>query len=121
MFKFVTVDVVKFIADFLKDSGEDASCFEAFVPHQANVFMIEQMAKKLGFGRDKLWISGDVLGNSASASVPTTIAFCGERREEARKGTWRILVSGFGGGLSASAASIDMANDCVLRTCEYGE
>ena len=115
IFKFVTMDVLYFIRDFMAQVGVTPERLDAFVPHQANVFMIQQIAKKLKFAPEQLWLSGDVLGNSSSATVPTTIAYCA-KPGKARK----ILVSGFGGGLSASVGVIGLGADCKYRVFDYG-
>jgi len=112
IFKFVTMDVLYFIRDFMAQVGETPDTFDGFVPHQANIFMIQQIAKKLKFAPEKLALSGDVLGNSSSATVPTTIAYAGSRG--------KLLVSGFGGGLSASVGVIDVGTDCYLKAVDYG-
>ena len=109
IFKFVTMDVLYLIRDFMSECGETPESLDAFVPHQANIFMIQQIAKKLKLG-EKIKISGDVLGNSSSATVPTTIAHAGAKG--------RLLVSGFGGGLSASVGIIDISQDCALKVVE---
>lgn len=109
VFKFVTMDVLYLIRDFMAEAGETPESLDAFVPHQANIFMIRQIAKKLKLD-EKIKISGDVLGNSASATVPTTIAYAGARG--------RLLVAGFGGGLSASVGVIDIPQDCALKVME---
>ena len=119
IFKFVTMDVLNLIRNFMIDTGETPDSIDAFVPHQANIFMIEQIAKKLGFGRDKLWVSGDVFGNSSSATVPTTIAHCGSNAAVDKNDCLRLLVSGFGGGLSASVGLINLRNDCLLKVFDY--
>ncbi len=119
VFKFVTMDVLYFIRDFLAETNSTPNEFDAFVPHQANVFMIQQIAKKLGFLSDKLWISGDEFGNSSSASVPVTIAHCGQKSVSTAKGHMRLLVSGFGGGLSAAVASIALPAGCRLEVFDY--
>ena len=108
VYRFVAMDVQAFIKGFLAETGRAADSFDAFVPHQANVFMIRQLAKSLGFAADKLLVSADEVGNSASATVPVTIARCA-------KGGQRLLVSGFGGGLSASVASITLPKTAVLK------
>ena len=118
IFKFVTMDVLYFIRDFMAEVGATPETIDAFVPHQANVFMIQQIAKKLKFAPDQLWVSGDVFGNSSSATVPTTIAHCGVNSESAKE-TRRLLVSGFGGGLSASVGLIDIKDDCRLKVFDY--
>lgn len=115
IFKFVTMDVLYMIRDFMAQIGVAPDDIDAFVPHQANVFMIQQMAKKLKFPVEKLWVSGDVLGNSSSATVPTTIAYCGNDQP----GDKKLLVSGFGGGLSASVGLIKISGDCKLKVLDY--
>ena len=112
VYKFVAADVSAFIKTFLKETGCAADSFDAFVPHQANVFMIRQLAKSLGFAADKLLVSADEVGNSASATVPVTIARCA-------KGGQRLLVSGFGGGLSAAVASVALTDGAVLKNVDF--
>lgn len=115
VFKFVTLNVLRFIQNFMSIIGKGAEDFDAFVPHQANIFMIQQISKKLKFDTDRLWISGDVLGNSSSASIPVTIAFCGKKQEARDRA---ILVSGFGGGLSAAVGSIVLHKECRFGMTE---
>lgn len=115
IFKFVTMDVLYMIRDFMAQIGATPDGLDAFVPHQANVFMIQQIAKKLKFPAEKLWVSGDVLGNSSSATVPTTIAYCGK----GKTGDKKLLVSGFGGGLSASVGLINVSGGCKLKVFDY--
>lgn len=120
IFKFVTMDVLYLVRDFMSEIGETPDTIDAFVPHQANVFMIQQIAKKLKFQPEKLWISGDVFGNSSSATVPTTIAYCGAAQKDAEgKKSSRLLVSGFGGGLSASVGLIELPSSCALKVFDY--
>ena len=119
IFKFVTMDALYLIRDFMAQTRCSTDDVDAFVPHQANIFMIEQIAKKLGFGRDKLWVSGDVFGNSSSATVPTTIAHCGSKAALNGNDCLQLLVSGFGGGLSASVGLIDLPKDCLLKVFDY--
>jgi len=109
VFKFVAMDVSKFIRGFMAETGTTAEAIDAFAPHQANVYMIRQLAKSLKIPEEKLLVSGDVVGNSASATVPVTISRCA-------KGGEKLLVSGFGGGLSASVATITLPQDCKLRS-----
>ena len=80
--------------------------------------MVEQIAKKLGFARQKLWISGDVFGNSASASIPVTIAHRGGADGAGKER--RLLVAGFGGGLSVSVGLVGLLGDCFLKVVDYG-
>lgn len=115
IFKFVTMDVLYFIRDFMAELGVTPDKIDAFVPHQANIFMIQQIAKKLKFSPDQLWLSGDVFGNSSSATVPTTIAHCAPVGKRCK-----VLVSGFGGGLSASVGIIELPSTCRYGCFDYG-
>lgn len=115
IFKFVTMDVLYFIRDFMAEVSATPDGLDAFVPHQANIFMIQQIAKKLKFSPEKLWLSGDVFGNSSSATVPTTIAHCASAGKR-----HKVLVSGFGGGLSASVGIITLPSTCRYGCFDYG-
>lgn len=117
VFRFVSMEVSRFIAAFMAETGLDAASVDAFVPHQANVFMIRQLAKLLKIPLEKLWVSCDELGNASSASVPTTLAVVGGREKADR----RILFSGFGGGLSVCVGTIGLSADCTLVSFSYGE
>lgn len=116
VFKFATLDVLDFISGFMESVSAAPGDFDAFVPHQANVYMVRQIAKRLGFAGERTWISGDEFGNSASASVPVTIAHCAGRLPRADR---RLLVAGFGGGLSASVCDMDLPGDCKLGVSDY--
>lgn len=118
VFKFVTMDVLNMIHDFMIQIDETPSTIDAFVPHQANMYMIRQVAKKLGFPREKLLVSGDVLGNSSSATIPTTIAYCRDRLLAAGNAR-KVLISGFGGGLSAATGIVSIDNKCRLKVFDY--
>ena len=104
VFQFVLGEVAPFIKKFAAESGcsQDAK----FVPHQANLYMIRQLATTVGFTPDRLLISGDTYGNPGSASVPITLAAEGE----GRSGSY--LLAGFGAGLSASAALVPIGEKC---------
>ena len=104
VFSFVAADVVRFLRAF----GTD---FDFFVPHQANMYMVRQLAKSLGLDA-KLATCGAQFANPGSCSVPLALA--------SRDIAGRALVCGFGAGLSASAgiikvlagAGADVEDDC---------
>lgn len=90
VFTFVATEVVAFLRGF----GTD---FDAFAPHQANPYMVRQLAKSLGLA-DKLLTIAESEKNPGSCSVPMALA------ENAASG--RVLVAGFGAGLSAAAGVV---------------
>jgi 3-oxoacyl-[acyl-carrier-protein] synthase-3 len=105
IFKFVAQTVSQLLRNFISETGMTPDEIQAFVPHQANIYMIKQLAKKIGINPDRVWVSGDKFGNSASATIPVTIASEGPRRLT-NNGPVRLLLSGFGAGLSVSAGLI---------------
>lgn len=119
IFRFVASDVSKWLKKFLDETGESAETIDSFVPHQANMYMIKKLAKKLKFDwENSTWQSGDAVGNSASATVPVTIAFDHEKKLKADNRN-RVLISGFGGGLSASAGIITLDPDAYYKFFQY--
>ena len=96
VFRFAASDVSRWAEEFI--AGEQV---DAFVPHQANVYMVKELARGLGL-EEKLAISGDETGNCASASIPVTLGKVIEPGKPKR-----CFLAGFGGGLSASMALID--------------
>lgn len=119
IFRFVASDVSKWLKKFLEETEESAETIDSFVPHQANMYMIRKLAKKLKFDWDtSTWQSGDTVGNSASATVPVTIAFDHEKKIKKGK-TNRVLISGFGGGLSASAGIITLDSNSYYKFFQY--
>ena len=119
IFRFVASDVSKWLLRFLEETDESAETVDSFVPHQANMYMIKKLAKKLGFDWNNTWQSGHAVGNSASATVPVTIAYDNKRMIRKNKIN-KVLVSGFGGGLSASAGVITLNPDSYYSFFQYG-
>ena len=69
-----------------------------FVPHQANVRIIETAAKKLGVPMDKFVITLDHYGNTSSASIP--LALCEAIEKGMVKKGQKLALIGFGAGLT---------------------
>ena len=110
VFRFVATDVVEMLKSFLSTTDEDAADGSfLFVPHQANVYMVRQLAKSVGIPGDRLLVSADRFGNLSSASIPVTLA----AHAEAVRGN-RVLLAGFGGGLSAAFCLADIPSGCRL-------
>lgn len=118
VFRFVAIDVSRWLTKFLQTIDESADTIDSFVPHQANMYMIKKLAKKLKFPWDRTWQSGEDVGNSASATVPVTITYDVENKLDKSK-TNRVLISGFGGGLSASAGLITLDPKAFYKFFHY--
>lgn len=101
VFSFVASEVVPWLKDFIGQEDGEGGGVDLFVPHQANMYMVRQLAKSLGLS-GRLLTSGEAYANPGSCSVPLTIAHCG------RSG--RALLAGFGAGFSASAAIVRISS-----------
>ena len=96
VFRFVAAEVSAFLKDFLSAAGEKP---DVFVPHAANMYMVRQLAASIGLD-GCLATAGDRFANTGSSSVPLALA--------ASPTAGRALLAGFGAGLSASAALVDV-------------
>ena len=117
IFKFVVQDGKKNIIEYLNILGKTAEDFDYLILHQANVYMIKQLCKKIGFTLDKLPITADKYGNSSSATIPITIS--SELHEISKEKDLKLLISGFGGGLSLGIGSIKLNTNTKLRLLDY--
>ena len=107
VFRFVAGPVTSFLVDFLAASPQSPSLF---VPHQANMYMVRQLAKALGL-EGALLTSGEKYANPGSCSVPLTIA-------ANHSAAGLALVAGFGAGLAAAAAVLELPASCRRSLCE---
>lgn len=97
VFSFVATDVLNFLKDFLLSKPG----FDFFIPHQANPYMVRQLAKSLGLS-ERLLTLDESKKNPGSCSIPMTLAVHPECRGK------RVLLAGFGAGYSAAAAVVKM-------------
>jgi 3-oxoacyl-[acyl-carrier-protein] synthase-3 len=88
----------------MASAGLTADDVDLFIPHQANLRIIEAASSRLGFPADKVFVNIDRYGNTSAASVPIALA------EAADEGRLRdgdlVLLSGFGAGMSWASAVV---------------
>jgi len=77
---------------------------DAFVLHQANLFMLDHLARRMKIPPEKVPLSLGEYGNTSSASIPITINHC--LRSSIENGPMNLVMSGFGVGLSWGAAAL---------------
>jgi 3-oxoacyl-[acyl-carrier-protein] synthase-3 len=98
VFKFATRAVVESCEKVLADAGLTVADVDLFVPHQANIRIIETAGKRLGFRKDQVFANLDRYGNTSCASIPLCLA------EAAASGRLKkgdtLLMTGFGAGLT---------------------
>jgi 3-oxoacyl-[acyl-carrier-protein] synthase-3 len=98
VFKFATRTVVDSCEKVLRDAEISVDDVDLFVPHQANIRIIERAARNLGFSDGKVFANLDRYGNTSCASIPICLhEACQTGR--LKKGD-TLLMAGFGAGLT---------------------
>jgi 3-oxoacyl-[acyl-carrier-protein] synthase III len=104
VFRWATTEIHPIAAEACERAGIKVEDLAAFVPHQANLRIIEAIARKLGVPREK--VADDIVhaGNTSSASIPLALARMAERGE-LESGS-PVLLVGYGAGLCYAAQVI---------------
>ena len=85
--------------------GVSSDDIDWFIPHQANVRIIETAAKNLGVPLDKFIVTLDHHGNTSSASIP--LALCEGIEKGLIKRGQKLAMVGFGAGLTYGSVIIE--------------
>ncbi|MCK3935301.1 ketoacyl-ACP synthase III [Streptococcus suis] len=100
IFEFATRDVTATMAELLEQANTTVDCVDYFLLHQANIRILDKMARKLGVAREKFPANMDKYGNTSAASLPILLSECVESGMLRLDGSQTILMAGFGGGLT---------------------
>jgi 3-oxoacyl-[acyl-carrier-protein] synthase-3 len=85
----------------LAKTGCTAEDIDLFVPHQANIRIIDSAAERLGIPKDKVFVNLERYGNTSGASIPLALD---EAVQQGRlKEGMLVMTVGFGGGLAWGA------------------
>ncbi len=87
-------------------AGLDISEVDLIIPHQANKRIIDGAAKRMGIDLSKVFVNLEEYGNTSSASIPVALAEA-VATGRAKKGD-KIILVGFGGGLTWGATLIEL-------------
>jgi 3-oxoacyl-[acyl-carrier-protein] synthase III len=98
VFRWAVWEMAKVARQALETAGVEASDLAAFIPHQANMRIIDEFAKQLGLPESVL-IARDIAttGNTSAASIPLATHRLLQEHPEASGGL--ALQIGFGAGL----------------------
>ncbi len=107
VFKFATRILGKALDTAIRKAGLTTDDIALFIPHQANVRIIDAAARYVGLPAERVFVNIHKYGNTSAASIP--IAFC-EALEEGRvRPGDNLAMVAFGAGLTWAAAVIRMA------------
>ena len=107
VFRWAVWEMAKVAKEAVEKSGIKPEDLTAFVPHQANMRIIDEFAKQLGLP-DSVLIAKDIqtTGNTSAASIPLAMHRLLEEHPEASGGY--ALEIGFGAGLVFGAQVVKM-------------
>jgi 3-oxoacyl-[acyl-carrier-protein] synthase-3 len=109
VFKFATRVMVSSATAVLGECGRSIDDVDVYVPHQANVRIIDHAAKKLEVPEEKIVVNVDRYGNTSSGSIPLALADgADDGRIEPGK---LVLMTGMGAGLTWGSALIEWTHD----------
>jgi len=109
VFGFSITDVPKLLKELMDHLGTTSADYDYFALHQANMYILKQITRKIKIPAEKLPISLDRFGNNSSNSVPLVLA---DHFGDTADGSIRVMMSGFGAGLSWACCdtTIDLKN-----------
>jgi 3-oxoacyl-[acyl-carrier-protein] synthase-3 len=116
VFDFAMGNVPRSIRDLAEAANFSLDSIDWLVFHQANKFMTDFFVRDLKISPEKVPYCIQKYGNTSSASIPLTIS--SELPGKIKRGD-RMVISGFGAGLSWGAASMTMGNCAVSPVIEY--
>ncbi|QIB70499.1 ketoacyl-ACP synthase III [Aminipila butyrica] len=106
VFKFAVNAIGEVMEQSLELAGLTANDIDYFVPHQANLRIISSAAKRFRQPLEKFQISLGETGNVSAASVPMAL-YDIMNADKLKKGD-KVMLMGFGGGLSAGAVIFEV-------------
>jgi len=105
VFKFATRVMVSSAEAILEECGKTVEEIDVYVPHQANIRIIDHAARKLGVPDEKVVVNVDRYGNTSSGSIPLALA---DAADDGRLQPGKlVLITGMGAGLTWGSALIE--------------
>jgi len=117
VFNFVVRSAPKNIERLMAAAKSKADDYDILALHQANLFMVRQVAKRIGFPPDKVPTSIQKYGNSSSATIPVTLV--SELRGRISSERLNVLACGFGAGLSVASVSFELGPCVCTEVVEH--
>lgn len=113
VFNFTINEVPDLIKAEMASAQLTAEDVDYLVLHQANRFVLKQVAMMTGFPMKKVPISMDRFGNTSSASIPLTLCDLANHDQGVKK----VVMSGFGVGLSWGTLIMDFDLSICKTDC----
>ncbi|MDQ4030283.1 MAG: ketoacyl-ACP synthase III [Actinomycetota bacterium] len=109
VFKFATRVMVSSAEKILAECGKTIEDVDVYVPHQANLRIIDHAVRRLGVPKERVVVNVDRYGNTSSGSIPLALA------DAAADGRLRpgqlVLMTGMGAGLTWGSALMEWTEE----------
>lgn len=106
VYKFVMKKIPAVIEKTLQNANMTINDIDYFIPHQANMRMIEALTDRIDIAPEKVLSNIEKYGNMSAASIPCVIS------EKIKSGELKIpstvLLSAFGAGMTSACAIIKL-------------
>jgi len=108
-YRFATRTLASTALESIRRSGLQPGDIDLFIPHQANIRIIEAVAKGLDLPMSKMFVNLDRYGNTSAASVPIALA---EAVNEGHVDIGdHVCMVAFGAGFTSGAVTIEWTAD----------
>ncbi len=114
VFNFTIKRVPPLIADTLAKANLGVQDMDAYIFHQSNRFIMKHLIKKCGLPEDRVPFTLDDTGNCGGPSVPVTLTRSLQDRLREQTSDLRVMLLGYGVGLSWASAIIHLDAHAVL-------
>lgn len=104
VFRFAVRCIPRAIEEAVKRAGLSIEDVDWFIPHQANIRIIDAAAERLQQPKEKFFVNVERYGNTSSASVPVAL-YEAVRSGQIKEGDVVVMVA-FGGGLTWASCAI---------------
>lgn len=108
-YRFATKTLASTALAAIERAGLEPDDIALIIPHQANIRIIEAVAKGLDLPMDRMFVNVDRYGNTSAASVPLALAEAVDTGR-VRVGD-RIVIVAFGAGFTSGAVAIEWTAD----------
>lgn len=102
VYKHAVTDMLTSSQDVMKRNGLTVDNIDWFIPHQANLRIIEAVGDRLGIANEKVLVNIEHYGNTSAASIPLCLD---ENKGKLKKGD-KIVLTAFGAGFTWGAMYI---------------
>ena len=110
VFKFAVRKMAEVSADLLDRNGLSGQDLKLFIPHQANLRIIDSAAEKLKLSPEKILVNIEKYANTTAATIPIALSqACDEKRLQAKD---LLLMTGVGAGLTWGSVLYRWGENC---------